>query len=139
MKPTIFIGLLLFLIFILRETNACEKKIVSNQGNWQLLIDKQPCFIKGVVGHTYLEKVKEYGGNSVRIGSRKEELDMAQKLGLTALVNLPASSERYGFDYNDAAEVQKQLEKTVEIVQKTKDHPAVMMLIDSIESDFVKV
>ncbi len=135
MKTILLIGTLL--IFSILETSAQQVQIVSNQGNWQLMVNSKPFFIKGVVGHTYLEKVKEYGGNSVRIGSRKEELDMAQKLGLTALVNLPASSERYGFDYNDAAAVQKQLEKAVEIVQKIKDHPAIMMWAIGNEIDWI--
>ena len=135
MKTILLIGSLL--IFSILKINAQHIQIVSNQGNWQLLVENQPFFIKGVVGHTYLEKVKAYGGNSVRIGSRKEELDMAQQLGLKALVNLPASSERYGFDYNNAAEVQKQLEKAVEIVRKTKDHPAVMMWAIGNEIDWI--
>jgi len=135
MKIILLIGSLL--IFSILKINAQHVQIVSKQGNWQLLVENQPFFIKGVVGHTYLEKVKAYGGNSVRIGSRKEELDMAQKLGLKALVNLSASSERYGFDYNNAAEVQKQLEKAVEIVRKTKDHPAVMMWAIGNEIDWI--
>jgi len=135
MKTILLIGSLL--IFSILKINAQHVQIVSKQGNWQLLVENQPFFIKGVVGHTYLEKVKAYGGNSVRIGSRKEELDMAQQMGLKALVNLPASSERYGFDYNNAAEVQKQLEKAVEIVRKTKDHPAVMMWAIGNEIDWI--
>ena len=137
MKSVIFLSALFIFIITTEKSNSKSVKIVLNQGKWQLLVDNQPYFIKGVVGHTYLEKVKEYGGNSVRIGSRKEELDLAQKLGLTALVNLPASSERYGFDYNDKAAVQKQLEKAVEIVRKTKDHPAVMMWAIGNEIDWI--
>jgi hypothetical protein len=34
-------------------------------------------------------KVKEYGGNSIRISSQKEQLDKVFKPGLNALVNLP--------------------------------------------------
>jgi hypothetical protein len=137
MKSVIFLSALSIFIITTEKSNSQSVKIVSNQGKWQLLVNNQPYFIKGVVGHTYLEKVKEYGGNSVRIGSRKEELDLAQKLDLTALVNLPASSERYGFDYNDKAAVQKQLEKAVEIVRKTKDHPAVMMWAIGNEIDWI--
>jgi hypothetical protein len=75
-------------------------KLVSVNGTWKLIVGGQPFFIKGVVGNTYLEKVKAYGGNSVRIGSRKEELDKVIQLGLNAQVNLSASSERNGFNYN---------------------------------------
>lgn len=135
MKTIIFISSILILTVL--KSVAQNVQIVSKQGNWELLVDNQPFFIKGVVGHTYLEKVKEYGGNSIRIGSRKEELDKAHQLGLKALVNLPANAERYGFDYNDTEAVRKQTEKIVEIVQKTKDHPAVMMWTIGNEIDWI--
>ena len=135
MKTIILTGLLF--TFSMLQINAQKVQIISNQNNWQLLVDNQPFFIKGVVGHTYLEKVKEYGGNSVRIGSRKEELDKAHQLGLKALVNLPANAERYGFDYNNSEAIRKQTEKIVEIVQKTKDHPAVMMWAIGNEIDWI--
>jgi len=112
-------------------------KMEQKSGNWQLLVDNRPFFIKGVVGDTYLEKVKAYGGNSVRIGSGKEELDKAQQLGLKALVNLPANAERYGFDYNNKEAVQKQTKKIIEIVRKTKDHPAVLMWTIGNELDYI--
>ena len=135
MKTLIFISSILILTLL--EAVGQNVQIVTNQGNWQLLVDNQPFFIKGVVGHTYLEKVKEYGGNSVRIGSRKEELDKAHQLGLKALVNLPANAERNGFDYNNTEAIRKQTEKIVEIVQKTKDHPAVMMWAIGNEIDWI--
>jgi hypothetical protein len=137
MKSIIILTIIFVFLTSTVKSNPQNVKIVSNQGKWQLLVDNQPYFIKGVVGHTYLEKIKKYGGNSVRIGSRKEELDKAQNLGLTALVNLPANSERYGFDYNDKAAVQKQLEQAVEIVRKTKDHPAVIMWAIGNEIDWI--
>ena len=124
------------LIFSL-SIQAQQVEIKENGNNWQLLVGQKPFFIKGVVGHTYLEKVKEYGGNSVRIGSRKEELDKALQLGLKAMVNLPANAERYGFDYNDAEAVKKQTEKIIEIVRNTKDHPAVMMWSIGNELDYI--
>jgi len=131
--------LLFPIAFLLISLTICAQKIeiVQKGNNWQLLVNEKPYFIKGVVGHTYLEKVKAYGGNSVRIGSGKEELDKAHQLGLTALVNLPANAERYGFDYNNSEAIRKQTEKIIEIVQKTKDHPAVLMWAIGNELDFV--
>jgi beta-galactosidase/beta-glucuronidase len=104
---------------------------------WQLWVDDQPFFIKGVVGHTYLEKVKTYGGNSVRIGYKKENLDLAHQLGLYALVNLPAGAERSGMDYDDAASVQAQIAGTVKIVEHTRNHPAVLMWSIGNELDYI--
>lgn len=112
-------------------------KIKKSDKSWKLEVNGHPFYVKGVVGDEYLSKVKEYGGNSIRIGWRKEELDEAYSLGLNALVNLPAGAERYGFDYNDTSEIRKQTEKMVSIVRKTKDHPAVLMWAIGNELDFV--
>ncbi len=112
-------------------------EIRKNGNNWQLKVNQKPFFIKGVVGHTYLEKVKAYGGNSVRIGHKKEELDRAHQLGLNALVGLPANAERYGMNYDDAAAVKKQTAAIIEIVKKTKDHPAVLMWTIGNELDYI--
>ncbi len=78
-------------------------KIKKTDKSWKLEVNGNPFYVKGVVGDQYLSKVKEYGGNSIRTGWQKEELDEAWSLGLNALVNLPADAERYGFDYNDTA------------------------------------
>ena len=118
-------------------SNSQNIQIEYQEGKWQLLVQNKPYFINGVVGHKYLEKVKAYGGNSVRIGSKKEELDKVHDLGLTALVNLPFNAERYGFDFNDDEAVNQQIQKAVEIVEKTKDHPAVMMWAIGNEIDWI--
>ncbi|HBE43032.1 MAG TPA: hypothetical protein DDW27_17875, partial [Bacteroidales bacterium] len=85
----------------------------------------------------YLNKVKDYGGNSVRAGSQIELLDEVHNAGLTALVNLPARAERDGMDYNDTAAVRKQTERIVSIVNQTKDHPAVLMWAIGNELDYI--
>ncbi|MDP3645278.1 MAG: glycoside hydrolase family 2 TIM barrel-domain containing protein, partial [Bacteroidota bacterium] len=129
---------LLLLILCISLIGFSQKVEIRKDGNrWKLLENNQPLFVKGVVGHTYLEKVKQYGGNSIRIGSKKEELDQVRQLGLNALVNLPANAERYGFDYNDTAAIRKQTEKIVEIVKNTKDHPAVLMWAIGNELDYI--
>lgn len=116
---------------------AQKTEIVKQGSKWQLKVNNQPFFVKGVVGHTYLEKVKLYGGNSIRIGWKKQELDQVTHLGLNALVNLPANAERYGFDYNDTAAVRKQTDRIREIVKSTKDHPAVLMWAIGNELDYI--
>src|SRR5450759_3542019 len=109
MMKKFFLPLMILCISIF---GFAQKVEIRKDGNgWKLMKNNQPLFIKGVVGHTYLEKVKQYGGNSIRIGSKKEELDKVRKLGLNALVNLPANAERYGMDYNDTAAIRKQTEK----------------------------
>ena len=112
-------------------------KIIRDNNSYSLEVNGNPFFVKGVVGDTYLDKVRFYGGNSIRMGSRKEGLDKAYSLGLNVLVNLPANAERYGFDYNDTTAVRKQTDRIREIVRNTKDHPAVLMWSVGNELDFV--
>lgn len=119
------------------EGQGSSVKIYKADNSWKLEVNGHPFYVKGVVGDEYLSKVKEYGGNSIRIGWHRQELDEAYELGLNALVNLPANAERYGFDYNDTAEIRKQTERIVSIVMKTKDHPAVLMWAIGNELDFV--
>ncbi len=116
---------------------AVRVKIVRSDKSWILKVNGEPFYIKGVVGNEYLSKVKEYGGNSIRIGWHRKELDEARNLGLNALVNLPANAERYGMDYNDTAAVRKQTAEIISIVNKTKDHPAVLMWAIGNELDFI--
>ena len=135
MMKKFFLPLLILCISMFGFTQKVE--ILKNGNHWKLQVNNQPFFIKGVVGHTYLEKVKQYGGNSIRIGWKKEELDQVTQLGLNALVNLPANAERYGMDYNDTSAIRKQTQKIAEIVKKTKDHPAVLMWAIGNELDYI--
>ena len=135
MNKRTFLFLMILSISLVGHTQKTEILKVGKQ--WQLRVNKQPFFVKGVVGQTYLEKVKQYGGNSIRIGWKKEELDQVTRLGLNALVNLPANAERYGMNYDDTTAIRKQTEKMVEIVRNTKDHPAVLMWAIGNEMDYI--
>lgn len=130
-------SILTILIAVSFSLHAQQVKIVHKKDNWQLLVNNKPFFIKGVVGNSWPEKIHLYGGNSTRVGWKKEGLDEAYKLGLNTLVNLPAGAERNGFDYNDTAAVRKQTERMVRIVKETKDHPAVLMWSIGNELDFI--
>jgi hypothetical protein len=133
--------LALILIFSVSSVDLLSQgnivKIIGSGKSWVLQVNGHPFYIKGVVGNEYLSKVKDYGGNSIRIGWRRKELDEAQSLGLNALVNLPANAERYGMNYNDTAAIRKQTERIISIVKSTKDHPAVLMWAIGNELDFI--
>lgn len=134
--------LILFVcLFITVQAFAQQRKpahveIEENNGNFTLLHNGEPYFIKGAVGQHYLEKLKEYGGNSIRSNSQPGILDEAHKLGLTVLVNLPVQAERDGMDYDEA--VEKQHQKVMQIVREVKDHPAVLMWSLGNELDFIQ-
>ena len=127
LRPLIALIAVLFVLSAEMNGQGSSVRIIKSDKSWQLEINRVPFYVKGVVGDEYLSKVKEYGGNSIRTGWRKKELNEAYGLGLNALVNLPANAERYGMDYNDSASVRKQTAEIVSIVRQTKDHPAVLM------------
>ena len=113
-------------------------KIVKSNNAFQLLVDGKPYFIKGAVGSDYLEKLEQYGGNSIRTESKPEILAKAHSLGLTALVNLPVEAERDGMNYDDTGAVRKQHDRVMDMVRKTKSHPAVIMWALGNELDFIQ-
>lgn len=127
-----------FLFFSSPQEKPAKVVIAKKNGSFQLLRNGKPYFIKGAVGNDYLQKLKQYGGNSIRTGSKPEVLDKAHSLGLTALVNLPVRAERDGMDYDDAEAVKQQHEKVMDIVRKMKDHPAVLMWALGNELDFIQ-
>jgi hypothetical protein len=139
MRKSVCIISILISLLVSGNLSGQNKKVslLKSGGSWQLQINGKDFYIKGVVGNSYLEKVKEYGGNSIRIGSRKEQLDNAYQLGLYALVNLPARAERDGMNYNDTSLVRKQTDKIISVVKSTKDHPAVLMWAIGNELDYI--
>ncbi|MEJ7766437.1 MAG: glycoside hydrolase family 2 TIM barrel-domain containing protein [Chitinophagaceae bacterium] len=138
--------IILFLLFICcsaitysQQISKIKRvKIIKRKNTFELLVNSRPYFIKGAVGSDYLEKLKNYGGNSIRTGGNIQILNKAQSLGLTALINLPVTAERDGMNYDDSAAVKTQHEKVMEIVRKTKKHPAVIMWALGNELDFIQ-
>jgi len=126
--------------FSISNVFAQNRKVTIQQKSpeaFELTVDGQPTFIKGAVGNTRIDLVKKYGGNGIRAGYTKEDLDEAWKLGLMVLVNLPVAAQRDGFDYDDVEAVHAQYEKILQIVRDTKEHPAVLMWALGNELDHV--
>ena len=114
-----------------KPTPTAAVKVTVRQagGRYELLRAGQPYFIDGAGGSQYPERIKAYGGNSLRTwgtqGAEKVLAD-ANKNNLTVLLGLDVARERHGFDYNDAAAVAAQLQKLKGEVLKYKDDPAVL-------------
>lgn len=106
-------------------------QVVNRAGQWQLLRDGQPYFIKGAGGGGPKQVLAECGGNSFRtwgIGpDTPQELAAAQRLGLTVTVGHWLGHKQQGFNYEDAAAVQRQVADVKRAVLKFKDHPALLM------------
>jgi len=112
-----------------KSNKPVPAQIVKTKAGYQLMRGGKPYFIKGAGGSQHLDKLKNYGGNSIRTWSThnaKEILDEAQRLGLTVTLGLAVGSERHGFNYDDPNVVNKQKERIRQEVMAYKDHPALM-------------
>lgn len=99
-------------------------------GNFTLLRNNMPYYVKGVGGHVYMDVAKATGANSVRLwgaDNAKEVLDEAHKKGLTVMLGLWMPPERHGFDYSDKWACEDQLNQFRSIVKRYKDHPALLL------------
>lgn len=105
---------------------SVEKK---GENAFVLMRDGKPYYVKGAGGNSYLDRVKKYGGNSIRTWGHENGravLDSAHKYGLTVMMGLWVQHERHGFDYNDQEAVYYQLQGFKEAVMELKDHPALL-------------
>ena len=111
--------------------DAIPVHVVEQDGKFTLYRDGQPYFIKGVGGTSKFELLAETGGNSLRTwGSpdyNKSFLDRAHEAGLSVAIGMWVDHERHGFDYSDDAVVRDQIERHCKIIDKYKDHPAVLL------------
>lgn len=111
------------------QTGPVKVEVRQTAGRYELLRGGQPYFIKGAGGGQFPERIKAYGGNSIRTWGTDDApktLTEANKNGLTVMLGLGVTGERHGFDYNNAPAVAAQLEKLRAEVLKYKDDPAVL-------------
>lgn len=104
-------------------------EIKHSSTGFTLLRDGNPYLIKGVGGDADRKLLVSLGGNSFRTWGAEnlgEVLDKAQAKGLTVTAGIWLGHREY-FDYHDKAKVAAQLEMCREIVQKYKNHPALLM------------
>lgn len=112
-----------------RGNGPIKVEIIEENGGYSIVRGGEPYFIKGAGGGGYLDRLQQYGGNSIRTWSTdnaQELLDEAQRLGLTVTLGLRVTAERHGFDYSDASAVAQQKERIREEILQYKDHPALL-------------
>jgi hypothetical protein len=99
-------------------------------GGFELLRGGKPYFIKGAGGSASMEVLKQCGGNSTRTwGSDTidQQLDEAEKLGMTVTVGVWIGHAEAGFNWDDDDAVAAQFERAKAAVIKYRNHPAVLM------------
>lgn len=112
-------------------------EITERDGKFRLLRGGKPYVVRGAgLVHADLEYFAAQGGNSFRTWSvdggpepATQLLDHARALGLTVSLCLDIARERHGFDYDDEAAVQRQLEQVRAQVLQHRDHPALLTWI----------
>jgi hypothetical protein len=105
-------------------------EVVFENGNYTLIRNGKPYFIKGAGGYEHFDKIREHGGNSVRVWHTEDAqrvLDEAHKHGLTVTLGLWLAPENEGFNYYDKELVAQQYNEMREAVLRYKDHPALLM------------
>lgn len=103
---------------------------VLEERGWSLKKDGKDFFIRGAVMHHKVnrpELFNEIGGNVVRVEADLELIAEAYKSGLYSYVNLPVLHQRDGMDWSCENQVAEQLRKIIEVVERLKHHPGVMM------------
>ncbi|MCB0841754.1 MAG: hypothetical protein KDE26_00630 [Bacteroidetes bacterium] len=109
--------------------NARVRLVKTDQG-YQLLKDGEPFYIHGAAGDGSLERLKNLGGNSIRL-YRYYHIDslvqVADTLGISVMVDLDLPPMRTGFDYDDPEKVDSLIAELKETVNKLKDHPSILI------------
>ena len=149
-KISFLFSLHLSAFYLLISVCSCQKEGVENtsrkvyiseyDGSYTMVRNGQPYKIVGAAGHTNLKKLKEIGGNTIRtydtlnLGSI---LDNAEKNGLAVMVGLPIPESKYSKYVYDKPEVRsKQFRDIKKLINKYKDHPAVLLWCVGNELDF---
>ena len=126
------------LFFSLLSTAFGEGAIpveVSKEGDRYLLLrDGQPYEVKGAgLEFSDVALLASHGGNSFRTwrtdnaqATGLEQLNDAEKYGVTVALCIEIGRERHGFDYDDEEAVARQLDYARGEVLKYKDHPALL-------------
>lgn len=119
--------------------NSFSQIVIEKKDNdrFELKVNGARTFIKGAVAYEYIEKIKKYGGNAVRIPCNAEQLEKVREAGLMAMVGLPFKAERNGFDYNNNEAVQKQQQEVLALVKQFRNNPAILFWAIGNELDFI--
>ncbi len=123
--------LILCSIFFPFTIFASKVEIIKNETGYHLTKDGKPYYIKGAGGTRNLDKLKEYGGNSIRTwgvdAQTNKILNKAQKHNISVCFGIWIGQERQGFDYSNEKARKSQLDMVRETVRKYKNHPSVLI------------
>lgn len=111
---------------ILPAVTAAGEVAVSGTG---IEVDGEPFRVRGAAGDGPLPELAALGASTIRTygGDPGATLDAAQAAGLKVIVGLWVEHPRRGVDYSDRSFVERQLAEFRAIVERYRDHPALLM------------
>lgn len=104
-------------------------EVVKTGDRWELRRGGQPYVIRGVGGTGRMELLRSLGGNTVRTwgaDNAQAVLDEAYRHGLTVALGIWLGHRSY-FDYSNHEQVREQYENARQIVERYRNHPALLM------------
>ena len=113
------------------ETRNRKVFIQKDSVGYTLYKDGNPYVIKGAAGFSHLSRLKEAGGNTIRIWDTLNlaaVLDEAHANDIAVIVGLPMPESQYNANfYEHPLKVARQYENIKKIVAQYKNHPALLM------------
>ena len=127
----VVLGLLLGRVALAAGEPVPVAVVQDAAGQWQLLRGGEPYVIKGAGGDGPKDMLAAAGANTFRtwgVGpDLGQQLDEAQRLGLTVVAGHWLGHPRHGFDYNDLDAVAEQYARVRRDVLAYRDHPALLL------------
>lgn len=100
------------------------------EGSFQLYRNGAPFYIKGASGNSHFEELANSGANTIRVYDTlnlQSVLDEAENHGLAVIVDIPLPKYDEQFpEYDDDAKNEELKLKVKYLVQKFRDHPALL-------------
>ena len=104
-------------------------RVVGTSGSWHLERNGKPYFILGAGGSASKELLAKRGANSFRTWGTDDlddQLDEAQKYGLTVMAGYWLGHPEHGFDYTNKQALDDTERQVLDVVRKNKSHPALL-------------
>ena len=128
----------IFVLLLFLPFNQCTNKnnlykdgvyIDIYQGKSRVIKNGDVLDIKGVAGSKYVKEARMAGANVIRTWDEQhaqEILDSALVNNLYVLLGIYIPAPRHGYDFEDQEFIQQQKDRISSIVNRYKDHPALL-------------
>jgi hypothetical protein len=134
-KVLLFFGIVSLIISCKEKVNEDFTPTVEvkySSGKASLMKDGKPYQVIGGSGFEQMERLIEFGGNSIRTWNAENAekiLDEALENGLTVILGLGIGKEYWGDDFNyyNFSAVNRKIDEIIKTVEKYKNHPALLM------------